>query len=58
MIAGSTLREFTKNSRTFAAFAPGKNRAPQFFSPRKSASRKFDGIRYANAGANERNLNP
>ena len=26
------LREFAKNSRIFAAFAPGANRAPQFFS--------------------------
>src|SRR5260370_22097681 len=25
------LREFAKNSRSFAAFAPGANRAPQFF---------------------------
>jgi len=51
------LREFAENSRIFAAFAPGANRAPQFFSPRKSAFRNFAGIRYANA-ANERNLNP
>ena len=26
------LREFAKNSRIFAAFAPGANRAPQFSS--------------------------
>jgi hypothetical protein len=26
------LREFAKNSRIFTAFAPGANRAPQFFS--------------------------
>src|SRR6266404_2581905 len=52
------LREFAKNSRIFAAFAPGANRAPQFFFPRKSAFRSFAGIRYANATANERNLNP
>jgi len=26
------LREFAKNSRIFAAFATGANRAPQFFS--------------------------
>ena len=51
------LREFAKDSRMFAAFAPGANRAPQFFFPRKSAFRNFAGIRYANA-ANERNLNP
>ena len=30
------LREFVRNSRIFAAFAPGANRAPQFFFPRKS----------------------
>ena len=52
------LREFAENSRIFAAFAPGENRAPQFFSPRKSAFRNLVGIRYANAAANERNLNP
>src|SRR6266446_8445104 len=52
------LCEFAKNSRIFAAFAPGANRAPQFFFPRKSAFRNFAGIRYANAVANERNLNP
>jgi hypothetical protein len=52
------LRGFAKNSRNFAAFAPGANRAPQVFFPRKSASRNSAGIRYANADANERNLNP
>jgi hypothetical protein len=52
------LREFAKNSRIFAAFAPGPNRAPQIFSPRKSTFRNFAGIRYANATTNERNLNP
>jgi len=31
MIARVVLREFAKNSRIFAAFAPGANRAPQFF---------------------------
>jgi hypothetical protein len=46
------LREFAENSRILAAFAPGANRAPQFFCPRKSAFRNF-----ANAAANERNLN-
>jgi hypothetical protein len=58
MIARVVLREFAKNSRIFAAFAVGANRAPEFFFPRKSASRNFTGIRYANAGANERNPNP
>ena len=52
------LREFVRNSRIFAAFAPGANRAPQFLFPRKLAFRNFAGIRYANAAANERNLNP
>jgi hypothetical protein len=52
------LREFAKNSRIFAAFAPGTNRAPQFFFPRKSGFGNFAGIRYANAAVNERNLNP
>jgi hypothetical protein len=52
------LREFAKNSRIFAAFAPGANRALQFFFPRKSVFRNFAGIRYANAAVNERNLNP
>ena len=52
------LREFAKNSRVSAAFAPGANRAPQFFFPRKSGSQNFAGIRYANTAGNERNLNP
>jgi hypothetical protein len=52
------LREFAKDSRIFAAFAHGANRAAQFFFPRKSAFRSFAGIRYANAATNERNLNP
>ena len=52
------LREFAKNSRISAAFATGANRAPQFFFPRKSMFRNLAGIRYANAAANERNLNP
>src|SRR6266404_1900556 len=51
------LREFAKDSRSFAVFAPGANRAPEFFSPRKSAFRNLAGIRYANA-PNERILNP
>jgi hypothetical protein len=50
--------EFAKNSRIFAAFTPGANRAPQFFFRRKSSFRNFAGIRYANAAANERTLNP
>jgi len=58
MIRGLSLREFAKNSRIFAAFAPGANRAPQFFFPRKSGSQNYTGIQYANATANERNLNP
>ena len=58
MIRGLSLREFAKNSRVFATFAPGANRAPQFFFPRKSGSPNYTGIRYANAAANERNLNP
>jgi hypothetical protein len=41
------LREFAKNSRIFAAFAPGANRAPQFFFPRKSGSLNSTGIRCA-----------
>jgi hypothetical protein len=52
------LREFAKNSRIFAVFAPGANRVDLIFSPRKSAFRNFAGIRYANAADNERNLNP
>ena len=38
------LREFAKNSRIFAAFALGANRALQFFFPRKSGSRNSTGI--------------
>jgi len=41
------LREFVEDSRIFAAFAPGANRAPQFFFPRKSGSQNSTGIRYA-----------
>jgi hypothetical protein len=41
------LREFAKNSRNFAAIAPGANRAPQFFFPRKSGSQNSTGIRCA-----------
>jgi hypothetical protein len=41
------LREFAKNSRIFAALAPGANRAPQFFFPRKSGSQNSTGIRCA-----------
>jgi hypothetical protein len=51
------LRESAKNSRIFAALAPGANRASQLFFPRKSGPQNFAGIRYANADANERNLN-
>jgi hypothetical protein len=58
IIIWALLRDFAKNSRIFAAFAPGPNRAPQFFFPRKSAFQNIAGIRYANAAANERNLNP
>jgi hypothetical protein len=47
--------EFAKNSRIFAAFAPGANRAPQFFFTRKSGSQNSTGIRKANAEINERN---
>jgi len=41
------LREFAKNSRIFAAFAPGANRAPQFFFPRESGSQNSTGIQCA-----------
>jgi hypothetical protein len=58
MIAGSSLREFVKNLRIFAAFARGENRAPQFFFPRKSGFGNLAGIGYANAVVSERNLNP
>ncbi len=39
------LREFAKNSRILAAFAPGANRAPQFFFPRRSVIHNCIGIR-------------
>ena len=58
MMVRVVLREFAKNSRIFAAFAPDANRAPQFFFPGKSAFQNIPGIRYANAAANERKLNP
>jgi hypothetical protein len=58
MMTRAVLREFAKNSRSFAALSAGANRAPQFFFPRKPAFRNIAGIRYANAVANERNLNP
>ena len=58
MIAGSSLREFVKNSRSFAAFPDGANWALQFFFPRKSAFQNLAGIRYANAAVDERNINP
>ncbi len=58
MIAQELLREFVKNSRIFAAFAPAANRAPKIFFPRKSAFRNLAGIRYANAAVDERNINP
>ena len=40
-------REFARNSRIFAAFAPDANRAPQFFFPRKLGSQNSTGIRCA-----------
>jgi hypothetical protein len=54
----TTPREFAKDSRIFATFVPGANRAPKFFFPRKPGAQNYTGIRYANAAANERNLNP
>jgi hypothetical protein len=54
----TTLREFAGDSRGLAAFVPVASRAPNFFYPRKSGSQNYTGIRYANAAANERNLNP
>jgi hypothetical protein len=48
-------REFAKNSRIFAAFAPGANRAPQFFFPRKSAFRNSTGIRCADTPSTKGN---
>ena len=50
--------EFAENSRTFNGFRARGNRVDLIFFPRKSAFRSFAGIRYANAAANERNLNP
>ena len=41
------VREFAKNSRISAAFAPGAIRAPQFFFARKSGSQNYIGIRCA-----------
>ena len=38
------LREFAKNSRIFAAFAPGANRAQQFFFPRRAVAYDSTGI--------------
>jgi hypothetical protein len=52
------LREFAVDSRVLAAFTPSINRAPKFFFSRKSGSQNYIGIRYANAAASERNLNP
>jgi hypothetical protein len=45
--SGLHLREFARNSRIFAAFASGANRAPQFFFPRKSGSQNSTGTRCA-----------
>jgi len=39
------LREFPKNSRIFAAFECGANRAPQSFFPRRSVIHNCIGIR-------------
>jgi hypothetical protein len=47
MIARVVLREFAKNSRIFAVFSPGANRALQFFFPRKSGFQNSTGIRCA-----------
>jgi hypothetical protein len=58
MIARVVLREFAKNPRVFAPFAPGANRAQKLFSPRRSIAQNFAGIRYANGAGDERNLNP
>ena len=52
------LRESAKNSRSFNGFRTSGNCVDLVFFPRKSAFRNFAGIRYANAAANERNLNP
>jgi hypothetical protein len=56
MIVRAVPREFAKNSRISAAFAPVANRAPQFFFPRKSVSQKSPGIRKAKTAINERSL--
>jgi hypothetical protein len=58
MMSRPHLREFAENSRIFAALPPSANRATKFLFPRKSGSQNYTGIRYANAPANERNLNP
>ena len=50
--------EFAKNSRSFNGFRTSGNCVDLIFLPRKSVFRNFAGIRYANAAANERNLNP
>ena len=55
--ASISLREFAKDSRIFAAFTPGANRARTIFFPRRSALRNFGWHSICNA-ANERNLNP
>src|SRR6266550_2694971 len=39
------LREFVRNSRILGAFAPGANRAPQFFFPRRWVIHNCIGIR-------------
>jgi len=45
MIAGSSLREFAKNSRSFDGFRAGGNRVDLIFFPRKSGSQNSTGIR-------------
>ena len=45
------LREFPKNSRIFAAFECGANRAQHFFFPRKSGSQNSTGIRCADTSS-------
>ncbi len=47
MIARVVLREFVKNSRSFAAFPDGANWALQFFFSRKLGSQNSTGIRCA-----------
>jgi len=39
------LCEFVRNSRIFAAFAPGRNLASQLFFPRRSAAQSSTGTR-------------